>query len=98
MANQSYPVIKKVAWRFFRAFLSAFLVTFTSFVVVFDGSDIIAVGLESGFKAFLVNLWAVVVYPALLASIIAGIQALGKAIREYYGDEEYKSLVHKLPV
>ena len=40
------------------------------------------------------NLWPVVVYPA----IVAGINALFKALREKIGDGDYSKLIYKLPL
>lgn len=38
-------------------------------------------------------------YPMLLLpALIAGISAVSKAIREYLADDEYESILHKLPV
>lgn len=96
--SKSYPAWKKVAWRFGRVFVSAFIVTFAAFLAEFDGAKIIQVGMKNGFYAFLTALWGVVLYPAVLAAITASISALGKAVREYFGDAGYKSKVHKLPV
>ena len=96
--SKSYPVWKKVAWKFLRVFLSAFIVTFAAVLTEFDGSKIIAQGMKFGFGSFLVALWGVVFYPAVLAAITAAISALGKAIREQFGDDGYKSKIHKLPL
>lgn len=96
MATKEYPTWKKIAWRFSRAFLSAFIVTFASFLVAFDGAEIISDGLKLGFSGFIRSLWAVVFYPAILSALVAGIQAVGKALREHFGDEDYKSPVHKI--
>jgi len=95
---ENYPIIKKVAWRFLRVFLSAFLVTFGTVLAGLDGGQIIQDGIKIGFVAFLKALWAVALYPAILSAIIAGVNALGKAIREYFGDDKYQSKVHKLPL
>ena len=40
------------------------------------------------------NLWPLVLYPAL----IAGISALGKALRENLGEGDYTNKVYKLPL
>ena len=95
---KEYPKIRKVAWRFGRVFVSAFIVTFAAVLTEFDGAKIIQVGMKNGFHAFLAALWGVVIYPAVLSAITASISALGKAVREYFGDKDYKSKVHKLPV
>ena len=95
---KKYPLWKKLVWRFGRVFLSAFVVTFGAVLTEFDGSKIIAVGMKFGFGGFLAALWGVVFYPAVLSAIVAGISALGKAIREQFGDSGYKSKIHKLPL
>ena len=40
------------------------------------------------------TLWPTLVLPA----VIAGISALGKAIRDKVGDDKYESRIHKLPL
>ena len=96
--GEPYASWKKVAWRFGRVFISAFVVTLAAALAEFDGSKLVAEGMQNGFWAFLTALWGVVFYPAVLSAIVAAISALGKAVREYFGDAEYKSKVHKLPV
>jgi hypothetical protein len=80
MEQKTYPVIKLILWRYFRAFISTFLVTLGTQLEVLNITDLN--------KAVLVSL--------AVASASAGLQAMGKLIRENWADD-MSSLVHKLP-
>lgn len=82
-----YPEWKKVAWRFFRVFISAFMVT-GSVVLINAGAE--ALQSWESFRNLLV-------YPFLLAGGVAGINALGKLLRDIFGSADQTSLVDKLP-
>jgi hypothetical protein len=85
--NNEYPEWKKVLWRFGRIFLSSFL--FTGSLVLINAQP---EALISGEK-FLNTL----VLPFFLSGGIAGINAVGKLLREMFGSEDKDSLVDKLP-
>jgi len=97
MATKQYPKIKKVFWRFARVFASAALVNFGAMLSLIDAKKILGDSLAVSPAVFLKALWGIAIYPAILSAIIAGLAALGKAIREYYGDKNFNSKVHKLP-
>lgn len=85
--SEYYPAIKKVAWRFIRVFISAFLAT---------GSIILAnVGMEA--VSSWQNFKELLIIPFILGGLIAGINALGKLLREMFGSENKDSVVDKLP-
>lgn len=85
--KEYYPVIKRVAWRFIRVFVSAFLAT---------GSIILAnVGMEA--VSSWQNFRELLIIPFILGGLIAGINALGKLLREMFGSEDKDSAVDKLP-
>ncbi len=85
--NIEYPEWKKVLWRFGRIFLSAFL--FTGSLVLVNAQ------LESltSWDRFLNTL----VLPFLLSGGIAGINAVGKLLRDTFGSEDKDSVIDKLP-
>lgn len=87
MDNFNYPEWRKVAWRFTRIFISAFLVT-GSVVLINVGAE--AFTSWENFK----NLLA---YPFLLSGVVAGINAIGKLIRDIFGSDDKNTLVDKLP-
>lgn len=82
-----YAEWKKVAWRFGRVFVSAFLVT-GSLVLINTGVE--ALASWENFKNLLI-------YPFALSGAVAGINALGKLIREIFGSDKQDSLVDKIP-
>jgi len=85
--NIEYPEWKKVLWRFGRIFLSAFL--FTGSLVLVNAQP------ESltSWDRFLNTL----VLPFLLSGGIAGINAVGKLLRDTFGSEDKDSVIDKLP-
>lgn len=82
-----YPEWKKIAWRFIRVFISSFL--FTGSLVLINVQP---ESLTSGDK-FLNTL----ILPFFLSGAIAGINAVGKLLRDTLGSEGKNSLVDKLP-
>ncbi len=82
-----YPEWKKDAWQLLRTFVSAFLV----------GGSLILI--NTGAEAF--QSWAnflnLLVYPFLIAGLVAAVNAVGKLIRKLFGSEDKTSLVDKLP-
>jgi len=85
--KEYYPVIKRVAWRFIRVFVSAFLAT---------GSIILAnVGMEA--VSSWQNFRELLIIPFILGGLIAGINALGKLLRKMNGSEDKDTAVDKLP-
>ncbi len=87
MENFNYPEWRKVAWRFARVFISAFLVT-GSMVLINVGAE--AFTSWENFR----NLLA---YPFLLSGVVAGVNAIGKLIRDIFGSDDKNTLVDKLP-
>lgn len=77
----SYPNWKKIAWRFARAFVSGFLTSLAVSIKVVEVSDLN--------QALLISL--------LVGAATAGLQAAGKALREWLAEGNYQSLLHKLP-
>lgn len=97
MENE-YPIWKKVAWRYLRVFISAFLAGFGGVLALVDGTKMLGQAADISILEFLKSLWSVAVYPALLAGWTAGISAIGKLIREKLGDKEnYDSIYDKMP-
>jgi uncharacterized membrane-anchored protein YitT (DUF2179 family) len=82
-----YPEWKKVAWRFLRVFISAFL--FAGSMVLINAQP----AALSSWSAFLNTL----VWPFLLAGGVAGINAVGKLLRDLFGTADKTGLVDKLP-
>ncbi|MBP9781062.1 hypothetical protein KBC89_00210 [Candidatus Woesebacteria bacterium] len=82
-----YPEWKKVAWRFLRVFVSAFL--FTGSMVLINARP----EMLSNWSNFLNTL----VLPFLLAGGVAGLNAVGKLLRDLFGTEDQTGLVDKLP-
>lgn len=79
--------MEKILWRFGRIFLSAFL--FTGSLVLVNAQP------ESltSWDRFLNTL----VLPFLLSGGIAGINAVGKLLRDTFGSEDKDSVIDKLP-
>jgi len=82
-----YPEWKKVAWRFLRVFISAFL--FTGSMVLINAQPVAL----SSWDKFLNTL----ILPFLLAGCVAGLNAVGKLLRDLFGTEDQTGLVDKLP-
>lgn len=82
-----YPEWKKIAWRFLRVFISALL--FTGSMVLINAQPAVL----SSWNAFLNTL----VMPFLLAGGVAGLNAVGKLLRDLFGSEDQTNLVDKLP-
>ncbi|HCE31002.1 MAG: hypothetical protein UT54_C0003G0024 [Candidatus Daviesbacteria bacterium GW2011_GWB1_39_5] len=82
-----YPEWKKVAWRFIRVFISAFL--FTGSLVLMNAQP---ESLTNEDK-FLNTL----IMPFFLSGAIAGINAVGKLLRDLLGSKGKDGLVDKLP-
>ena len=85
--NNIYPEWKKVLWRFGRIFLSAFL--FTGALVLINTQPEALTSWDKFFN--------MLVLPFLLSGGIAGINAVGKLLRDTFGSEDKNSLVDKLP-
>lgn len=86
MDNPIYPEWKKVVWRFIRVFISAFLVS---------GSVVLANATPETLSTW-DNFRNMLVFPFLLAGGIAGINAVGKLIRDLFGNEAKNSVIDKL--
>lgn len=82
-----YPEWKKVTWRFVRIFISAFLFT-GSLILINAGTESL-----SSWDNFLNSL----VLPFLISGGIAGINAVGKLLRDLFGSEVKDGLVDKIP-
>lgn len=82
-----YPEWKKVLWRFGRIFISSFLFT-GSLVLVNAQPEAL-----TSWDRFLNTL----VLPFILSGGIAGINAVGKLLRDTFGSEDKNSAVDKLP-
>ncbi len=93
-----YPVWKLVAWRYLRVFVSSFIVTFGGVLAAFDGAELLGDATIINIGQFLKTLWALAIYPGIIAGATAGISAIGKLFRERFGDKrDYSSLIDKLP-
>jgi hypothetical protein len=84
----SYPEWKKVAWRFVRIFISSFL---------FTGS-LVLVNAQPQSLASWGSIQNTLVMPFLVSGGIAGINAVGKLVRDIFGSEDKTSLIDKLPI
>ncbi len=82
-----YPEWKKVAWRFLRVFISAFL--FTGSMVLINAQP----EMLGSWNKFLNTL----VLPFLLAGGVAGINSVGKLLRDLFGTEDKTGLIDRLP-
>lgn len=73
-----YPKWKVVTWRFVRVFIASFVVVFSQYLINLQGLPT----LEGIGKV------------AIIPAFIAGINALGKALREYFenGEEVMKNI------
>ena len=77
-----YPRYKKWIWRFARVFIASFLAQFVVLLPkVQDYTD-------------WHEWWALLILPALIASI----SALAKALRDFIGEDDYSNKIHKLPI
>lgn len=94
MATQNYSVYKKLVWRFVRVFIGSFIVTFGAVLKMFDPGELEKV--MDG-ATFFSAVLALAIYPAILAGLIAGVETVGKALREFLAEGDYKHLIHKLP-
>lgn len=73
-----YSQWKRIAWRYSRVFVGAFLVVAaTSWEQVQEPQDILKV--------------------AVIPAAIAGVAAVGKALRTWLAEGNFQSLIHKLP-
>lgn len=79
-----YPKIKKVLWRFLRVFVASFIV---------GASVVLSATSEVAFTSF-ENFLNILVVPACLAGATAAINAIGKLLREYFGEKS--GIVNKL--
>lgn len=93
-----YANWKKVVWRFGRVFIGAFIVNFSSFMLMVNGMEIIRDGLAISFGMFMKSLWLLFIYPGILSGIIAGIAAVGKFVRDKWGTEDKTSVIDKLVI
>lgn len=84
--NDFYPEWKKVIWRFVRIFISSFLFT-GSLVLVNAQPESLA-----SWNSFLNTL----VVPFAVSGGIAGLNAVGKLLRDVFGSEDKDSLIDKL--
>ena len=85
--NNFYPEWKKVVWRFVRVFVSSFL---------FTGSMVL-VNAQPESLASWSNFLNTLALPFLLSGGIAGINAVGKLLRDTFGSEYQDSFIDKLP-
>jgi len=83
-----YPKWKVIAWRFGRTFIAAFLAS-GSYVLIAVTPDAFN-SLDKFLKALL--------FPFLIAGATAGINAIGKLLRDEFGNKEQTSTVDKIPV
>ena len=91
-----YANWKKVVWRFGRVFIGAFIVNFSSFMIMVNGMEIIKDGLAVSFSMFAKSLWLLFIYPGILSGIIGGIAAVGKLFRDRWGTDDKTSAVDKI--
>lgn len=82
-----YPEWKKVAWRFIRVFVSSFL---------FTGSMVLVNAQPEALTSWS-NFLNTLALPFLLSGGIAGINAVGKLLRDTFGSEYQDSFIDKLP-
>lgn len=61
---------------------------------VFIGAALVSLAANWGSVESVADVWPLFVLPAL----IAGVNALFKAVREYLASGNYRSLLHKLPL
>lgn len=85
--NNEYPEWKKVLWRFGRIFLSAFL--FTGSLVFVNAQPEALTSWDKFLNSLLL--------PFFLSGGIAGINAVGKLLRDTFGTEDKDSAIDKLP-
>lgn len=79
--EDAYPAIKKAAWEAWRVFLPAFIA-------------VILVQLEAGGKIEDLKSWLI---SLVSAAGLAGIKATLKYLRDTYGNQNYTSMLYKLP-
>lgn len=84
--NDFYPEWKKVIWRFVRIFISSFLFTGSLVLVNAQPESL------SSWNSFLNTL----VVPFAVSGRIAGLNAVGKLLRDVFGSEDKDSLIDKL--
>lgn len=84
--NDFYPEWKKVIWRFVRVFISSFLFTGSLVLVNAQPESL------SSWNNFLNTL----VVPFAVSGGIAGLNAVGKLLRDVFGSEDKDSLIDKL--
>jgi len=87
LSQTEYPKWKVIAWRGLRTFVSAFLIS---------GSMVLISAKESAFTCWQ-NFLTILVYPFVLAGLVAGVNAFGKYLREVFGNPNQDSPVDKLP-
>ena len=83
-----YPIYKKVLWRFLRVFIASFIA---------GASVVLSVAKEEAFKSW-DNFLTLLIFPAGLAGATAGINAIGKLAREYFGTRNKNGAIDKLPI
>lgn len=88
--------VMAIVRRFVRVFIVSFALAFCTFMELFTGWEVIRdgfmVGVDIGLKAF----WGSALYPAVFAGMSAGVNALGKALREYLRSKELESWASKI--
>lgn len=85
--NNFYPEWKKVSWRFARVFVSSFLFTGSMVLINAQPESLTSWG----------NFLNTLALPFLLSGGIAGINAVGKLLRDTFGSEYQDSFIDKLP-
>jgi len=86
LGKTQYPEWKKIAWRFGRVFISAFLVA---------GAPVL-IGATTEVFASWENFKSLLAYPFLFSGLTAGVVAIGKTLRVVFGSEDQNSLIDKL--
>ena len=82
MAKVDYANWKKALWEAWRSFIPAFL-------------GVIAIQLSAGVD---LSTWKDWLPSLLIAGILAGVRAVGKWLRERYGEGNYDKPLYKLPL
>jgi hypothetical protein len=82
-----YPEIKKDVWQCLRAFVSGFLGSAATVLLLVDKSML--TDWETFRETFIISL--------MVAGLTGGFVALGKTLRSLFGGEDYEGAIHKLP-
>lgn len=79
---ENYPAIKKALWEAWRVFIPAFLA-------------VVYAQFEAGVDLKNTESW---ILPLISAALLAGIKATLKWARDTYGNQNYSSLIYKIPM